>query len=436
MIITRRQFLKMVTASAAALGLSQTDLLKLEKALALPQTGCLSPTPSVIWMAGQACSGCQTSLLNRVVDVSSDTGTDPKDIGLPGNYYDRDMLSALYGVGGPNPVPSDVAELNVVNDIADLLVGDAVGTLVPAITPRDLTWAAFNGGYVTLEWLSTVMASAGDIPVQHLVNIRNAGGFVLMVDGSIPTGDATKEKYCYVFDNEVNDGVGGTPIVPVGPGPDQLPNVGSITMAAAMKWLARKAAAVISVGTCSSYGGIPAARRSQTGAMSVKAFLTANSITKPVIDVPGCPPHPDWIVYPVAYYLIHSAVCPLDRKGRPAATYGELPLCTKCPNEKKRLETGKVANFLGDSGCVGPLGCKGPITFGDCPIRQKNVYDDGTMNNWCVGAQGETPTSPAGHFITHGIGEARHPCQGCIESDFPDGKSPFYVPSKGTIFNP
>gem|GEM_PF-6425672 len=41
--ITRRQFLQYCTASAAALGLSQTDLLKLGKALATPQAGCTSP---------------------------------------------------------------------------------------------------------------------------------------------------------------------------------------------------------------------------------------------------------------------------------------------------------------------------------------------------------------------------------------------------------
>src|SRR4030042_1684304 len=70
--ITRRQFLKWLTASAAALGLSQTDLLKIEKALAA------SPTPDpnfpkpplgrVIWIAGAACSGCPTSLLNYIAD--------------------------------------------------------------------------------------------------------------------------------------------------------------------------------------------------------------------------------------------------------------------------------------------------------------------------------------------------------------------------------
>jgi hydrogenase small subunit len=398
-LITRRQFLQWVTASAAALGLSQTDLLKLKEVLAAPQTGCLSPTPSVIWMIGQACSGCQTSLLNRVVQTD-------------GNYYDRDMLNALYNLGLSKPTASDPIglELNVVNDVADLLVGDAVKALVPALV-RDLPWAPFPNGYVTLEWLTTVMAGAGDIPVQHLKSIVNAGGFVLLVDGAIPTGNSTSklgsainnEDYCFVFDNICYDGTKAI---------DGLTLGASVTMADAMRWMAPQAAAIISVGTCSSYGGIPAAKGNKTGAGGLKDFLTAENITTPVINVPGCPPHPDWVVYPVAYYLIHSAVCTLDDYGRPKAVYGnsDQVFCEKCANRGTTS-----ASKLGDDGCTSQVGCKGPATYGDCPARMKNVYDDGTKNNWCAaGSPGPS------------IAQARHVCQGCIMPDFPDGKSPFY----------
>lgn len=400
MKITRRQFLQYCTASAVALGLSQTDLLKLEKALAIPQTGCTSPTPSVIWMTGQACSGCQTSLLNRVVDTGG-TG-----------YYDADLLNALTGAGFPLPTASDpIAELNVVNDVADLLVGDAVGTLVPAITPRSLPWAPFPNGYITLEWLTTVNAGAGDINVQHIKNIVNTGGFFLLLDGSIPTKD---ERYCFVFDNEVNDGLGGTTIIP------SLP-LGSITMADALRWMAPSAAACISVGTCSSYGGIPAAKGNKTGAKGLAEFLGDEGISTPVINVPGCPPHPDWIIYPVAYYLIHASFCALDGKGRPAATFGDgdKVFCKQCANYETQGGP-DAAQFLGDDGCQATQGCKGVASYGDCPARMKNVFDDGTENNWCsAGSRGSN------------IAQARHVCQGCIEPDFPDGKSPFYDPLSG-----
>jgi hydrogenase small subunit len=188
------------------------------------------------------------------------------------------------------------------------------------------------------------------------------------------------------------------------------------------------------MGTCASYGGIPGGQGNKTGATGVSNYLTSQGIGTPVINVPGCPPHPDWFVYPAAYILSHSTFPPLslalpelDSKGRPKAVYSgtldsnghAMPFCVDCPNEKKRLDGQPIAAELGDAGCLGNLGCKGPYTFGDCPIRQKNTADDGTLMNWCVGSQGPRPTV-SDFPDAAGIGEARHPCQGCIEPDFPD----------------
>ena len=59
-----------------------------------------------------------------------------------------------------------------------------------------------------------------------------------------------------------------------------------------------------------------------------------------------------------------------------------------------------AANF-GEPGCLYELGCKGPVTFADCPTR---MWNSGT--NWCIGAGS--------------------PCHGCVEPDFPDRLSPLY----------
>jgi len=58
MQVTRRDFMKWVAASAAALGLTTFDLTRLEEALAA------SISPPVIWLQGAACTGCSVSLLN------------------------------------------------------------------------------------------------------------------------------------------------------------------------------------------------------------------------------------------------------------------------------------------------------------------------------------------------------------------------------------
>lgn len=67
MRITRRDFLKWAATSAAALGLSQLDMLQLEKVLAD------SNSPAVIWIQGASCTGCSVSLLNVTDPVTIDT---------------------------------------------------------------------------------------------------------------------------------------------------------------------------------------------------------------------------------------------------------------------------------------------------------------------------------------------------------------------------
>jgi hydrogenase small subunit len=67
MKLTRRDFLKMCGISAATLGLSQFDLLRLHEALANDSA------PPVIWLQGSSCTGCSVSFLNRVRSTTADT---------------------------------------------------------------------------------------------------------------------------------------------------------------------------------------------------------------------------------------------------------------------------------------------------------------------------------------------------------------------------
>jgi len=401
-------------ASAAALGFSQADILKLKEVLA-QQTSCTYPSVPVVYLTGQGCSGCVTSLLNRVVDVA-------------GGYYDADMVNALYtnalglpptphapvGQGTPNdPVP----ELNAVMDVADLLVGDGVGTLVPQLQPRT-GWAPYPNGYITNVWNTTVMASAGWLPVGELVSLVEGGGpFVLLVEGAIPK--RKQGRFCWVFDNADKNGASYTGNLPAGP----------VTAKDAFLWMASRCAFIINVGTCSSFGGIPAGKALDQGfpqdnvtlAKPTYKWLKWYNINTPYVNVPGCPPHPDWIIYPVAFYLINSILPALDAYNRPQATYGAgQSLCSDC-SKFDNYDPATAAQQLGDPGCTKYLGCKGMYAHATCPKRGWNSADEGTKMNFCVGWQTDSPNP-----MVNGIGDARHVCQGCVEWNFPDGMSPFY----------
>jgi hydrogenase small subunit len=174
-----------------------------------------------------------------------------------------------------------------------------------------------------------------------------------------------------------------------------------ISMADAVLELAAGSLAVVAVGSCASFGGIPATAPNPTGAVSVGELLAEAGTDKPVISIPGCPPHPDWFVGTVVRIMLGGlpAAGELDELGRPQAYFGKL-IHETCPR-RADFEAGRFAEKLGEAGCLYELGCKGPVTSADCPTRQ---WNDGT--SWCVGANS--------------------PCHGCVEPQFVDGYGPMY----------
>ena len=180
-----------------------------------------------------------------------------------------------------------------------------------------------------------------------------------------------------------------------------------VTMTEVTKVLAANAAAVLAVGTCAAYGGIPAGKGNETGAMGVSAFLKKEGIPAPVINIPGCPPHPDWIVGTIGLGLQALATNTLgllvkqglDANGRPKAFYKNVHM--NCPH-LSAFEAGHMVKTMSDKdGCRFSMGCKGPRSACDSFERK---WNNGV--NWCVN---------------------NATCIGCTSPTFPDGQSPFYV---------
>jgi hydrogenase small subunit len=98
--------------------------------------------------------------------------------------------------------------------------------------------------------------------------------------------------------------------------------------------------------------------------------------------------------------LLYAEPPALDQINRPKVFYGQTihDLCTR----RSFFENGVYAKYPGDGGCMYQIGCKGPITFADCPKRKWNEYV-----NWPV--------------------EDNTPCIGCANPGFPDACSPFFA---------
>ena len=217
---------------------------------------------------------------------------------------------------------------------------------------------------ISLDYSETLMAGAGHQAeaALHKSIKENEGKFILVVEGSIPTKD--NGVYC---------------------------KIGGKTALSILEDIAPKAAAIVAIGSCASWGGVQASKPNPTGAKGVPEIIT----DKPVITLPGCPASPYNLLSTVLYYLTLKKLPELDDKGRPKFAYGRL-IHENC-ERRPHFDAGRFAMKYGDEGhrqgwCLYQLGCKGPETHANCPIQ---LFGDVGSHVWPVGTG--------------------HPCFGCTE---------------------
>ncbi|MDH5324664.1 MAG: hydrogenase small subunit [Gammaproteobacteria bacterium] len=227
---------------------------------------------------------------------------------------------------------------------------------------------------VSLDYHHTLQAAAGTAAEQARTKAMAEayGKYLLIVDGAIPTKDG---------------GVYST--------------IAGITNMQMLSEVAAGAAAIVAVGTCAAFGGLPHASPNPTGAVPV-THLVKN---KPIINVPGCPPIPVVITGVLAHYLTFGTIPPLDKLHRPISFYGDT-IHDRC-YRRPFYDQGKFAKTFDDEGarkgwCLYELGCRGPVTHNACATSKWN------------------------NGVSFPI-QSGHPCLGCSEPDFWD-MGRFYQP--------
>jgi len=244
---------------------------------------------------------------------------------------------------------------------------------------------------VSLDYHETLFAAAGYQieDALHKAMEEHAGKYICVVEGAIPRKDGG--IYCQI---------GGRTAV------DILNDVAS------------KAGAIVSIGSCASWGGIPSADPNPTDAVGAPTILEG----KTVVTIPGCPANPYNFLGTVLQYATMGTLPALDEKGRPLFAYGRT-IHEHCPR-RAHFDAGRFARVYGDEGhrmgyCLFALGCKGPETHANC-----STSTFGEVGAWPIG-----------------IG---HPCFGCTEqgvgfhkalheaSALPDGAHPPVFPDHRT----
>lgn len=226
---------------------------------------------------------------------------------------------------------------------------------------------------LSVDYHETIMAPAGKQAEKSLMDtVKNLKGkYIAVVEGSIPLKDGG--VYCCV---------GGRTAVDIA------------------KEVCGNALATINVGTCSSFGGIPAAKPNPTGAVSTKEAVPG--IT--VINLPGCPVNAENISATIVHFLTFGTLPATDSLDRPYFAFGKR-IHDNC-ERRSHYDDGQFVRQWGDEGhrqgwCLYEMGCKGPEAFHNCPTVK---YNEGT--SWPV--------------------QAGHGCFACASPNFWDTMTPIY----------
>lgn len=223
---------------------------------------------------------------------------------------------------------------------------------------------------ISLDYHETLMAAAGHQAeaARKAVMAANKGKYILVIEGAIPT----KENGIYC-------------------------KVGGQTAIELTKECAADAAAVIAIGSCASWGGMPSTVPSVAGwdSSPTGSAGVAEVLGKPVVTIPGCPPNPYNFLATAVHFLTFGSLPATDELGRPLFAYGRL-IHENC-ERRAHFDAGRFAMAFGDEGhrkgyCLYKLGCKGPETYANCPTIG---FGDAGEGNWPVGCG--------------------HPCIGCTE---------------------
>ena len=204
--------------------------------------------------------------------------------------------------------------------------------------------------------------------------------FILVVEGCVPQGPDGTGDYCKIA---------GKPFL------DEV------------KHVAEKALITVAIGTCAAYGGVPATPPNPTDTAGLQFLKTtkggvlgAGYTSKaglPVINIPGCPAHPDWVLLTLAAAILDKVPADfLDRYQRPKPFFPPAhTIHENCPR-RGFYDIGELDTEYAGGKCLWKLGCRASVTHSDCPLR---LWNDG--HNMCT--------------------QAGAPCIGCVEPTFPEG---------------
>ena len=288
-------------------------------------------------------------------------------------------------------------------------IGRAQGGLFPVIWLEGASCTGCTESFAQVETpdVGTVVLEMLSLNYSDVLSAGAGESVELAKEQTIESGN-----YILVYEGGITQGFGGNTLRVHGETGEEI-----------LAHAASNAVAVVALGSCAVNGGWMAAYPNPADATGVQAFLKKQGIEKPVVNIPGCPANPEWLVSVLVQVVMMAEkgkggtasatldYLDLNAEGKPNGIFGQT-IHDNC-ERRGHFENGEFVYEFGSKEealgyCLYPLGCKGPQTKANCGVTLWN-----NRRSWCI--------------------QAGSPCLGCCEANpFDSGdnwvevNTPFY----------
>ncbi len=276
---------------------------------------------------------------------------------------------------------SELAAPRVASALENSVIGATKGNLYPVIWIEGASCTGCTESFAQVETPDPAEVVLELLSLNYSETLSAAAGWSMeeAKEQTIESGN-----YVLVYEGAVLEGWGGQALrVADKPGTEHLIEA------------AKNAKTVVALGSCAVNGGWMAAAPNASNATGVQAFLKEQGINVPIINIPGCPPNPEWLCAVLIQYLLLGELPELNAENKPTQIFGQT-IHDNC-QRRGHFENGEFVYQFGSPEeakgyCLYPLGCRGPQTKANCGVVRYNH-----RRSWCV--------------------EAGAPCIGCCEAN-------------------
>ncbi len=280
---------------------------------------------------------------------------------------------------------TELAAPRVAQALEESVIGATKGDLYPVIWIEGASCTGCTESFAQVETPDVATVVLDLISLNYSETLSAAAGHSVE-EAKAQTIEAG--NYILVYEGAVLEAWGGNALRVAG-------EVGTTALVDA----AKSANAVVALGSCAVNGGWCAAHPNPSNAMGVQEYLKKAGVEATVVNVPGCPANPEWLMSVLVDVVVMKdpslLLARLNDMAMPDDIFGQT-IHDNC-ERRGHFENGEFVYEFGSEEeakgyCLYPLGCRGPQTKSNCGVTLWN-----NRRSWCV--------------------QSGAPCIGCCEAN-------------------